>query len=411
MALISCQLYNKFLYGPLEECDKREKRFQEDSKRIVNHLVKSFEQVNPGSFRDIIAELAETRRKIAEQEGTPNASLFGTSICDTMDEGTYSFTPLVQAYQNVAERAIKDLAEVLGDMKHTKKEFIEKSREVNTNYGDRQFSTTYEYLQPSQIAEWSVDIDPENGKNKNFLEEVRRREEKVNPEKDNLPAEIKESRKLYRKFGVFKEMFPNSYKQGRMHCILKFFQENFPSQKMNNETKKMEENHAYLKSDFVLVTMRVLLPKANGEKAMFATNQLITFLYRNFNEDPVQRMLDKQPPMIAIHQDVYLNDSTLNECSQSFDEILNLPKDVSVEELKDKVAFLRYLFAQCMPYRRGGAAIGEWLEGAIYQKFGYQCTYRPSFEKDSVDTAAMTSFAYSTYLNRYNQLVNLEKIH
>lgn len=58
-----------------------------------------------------------------------------------------------------------------------------------------------------------------------------------------------------------------------------------------------------------------------------------------------------------------------------------------------------------MPYIRGSAAIGEWLEGSIYQYHGISYSYHPSYPRESVDLIAITSLKFSTYLEKYHRLV------
>jgi len=143
----------------------------------------------------------------------------------------------------------------------------------------------------------------------------------------------------------------------------------------------------------------------NGK--MYATSQMVTWLYQNGSEDPFERM-ERCSIVNILHQDVFLVETSVHACANLFADIVR-KKDISLENLMNQVALLRYIFAHACPYARGSAAIGEWLEMAIYRYFSYSCTNTlPG--KQSVDILALTTLTYTEYLEQYRELVKLERV-
>jgi hypothetical protein len=78
---------------------------------------------------------------------------------------------------------------------------------------------------------------------------------------------------------------------------------------------------------------------------------------------------------------------------------------LSIEELKGKVAKFRYFFAHASIYLRGSAAIGEWIEKAIYKSHGLSLEYKyPTLdrpERPLADLDAFLSFGPSEFIADY----------
>lgn len=74
------------------------------------------------------------------------------------------------------------------------------------------------------------------------------------------------------------------------------------------------------------------------------------------------------------------------------------------EELKERVAILRYLLAVSSPYKRGSAAIAEFIEKAIYEYhgFGFEYKYpRFSIKKPAADLDAYVCFTLEEFILTY----------
>lgn len=160
-----------------------------------------------------------------------------------------------------------------------------------------------------------------------------------------------------------------------------------------------EKNPSNRKSEYILVTMHT---EINGK--MIPTNQLMTWAYQNYIEDPFERMV-KHSKLFILHQDPLFREESLAECTRLFVEILETGKSLEEKDLKEKMALFRYIFAHGMPYQRGSAAIGEWLEMAIYRHLGFSCS-QPNRE-EPVDLAALTCFSFAEYLKKYNELTQI----
>ena len=405
-------------YGKPDRFEGRQNRFLEAGAKIVEKGAAKIQGTiadkgDPVAlFHSLTRNFANERRDIAVKEGTEAADQFGTTYRDNMDGGYYPYTPLVGVYTSVGLNTLKNLHGELSTLKRSKTEFQETTKKVEERVHGRIYSTTYEILGPRDVAKWAHDIPKEA--TLKFKAQLQKEEKKSQSGEDdsNISQELSKSRESFRHFGLFKKSNPELYKQGRMHFHLKNVVTEYPSPVMDRQKKEIVSgNRGFLKSDYVLVTMRTqLLDDTSGKIQMLASNQLLTWMYRNFDEDPVDRMLKVDTPIVVLSQDIYLIDKSLNECALLFKEILSWDPSRPLNELKEKVAELRYIFAQSMPYQRGSAAVGEWLEKSIYRQFGFECDYQPAYPKDSVDTAAVTSLTYSQYLKRYEKLVQLKVI-
>jgi hypothetical protein len=93
---------------------------------------------------------------------------------------------------------------------------------------------------------------------------------------------------------------------------------------------------------------------------------------------------------------VILNEQTTEQSEaiirERFFDCFN-SKTVSLEELKEKVVKFRYFFAHMSVYSRGSAAIGEWIEKAIYKSHGFSLEYKyPILDCDERPLADLDAF-------------------
>jgi hypothetical protein len=153
-------------------------------------------------------------------------------------------------------------------------------------------------------------------------------------------------------------------------------------------------NPSNLKSMYVLATNRL---EVDGK--LYAMSQYLTWMYCDYSEDPVDRMV-KHSKVMVIHQDTFLIETTVKNIAKIFKEsvLWNRDKD-SLADLKNKVALLRYEFAHSMPFVRGSAAIAEWLEAAIYHHHGFT-EFRHS-KTSLTDLEALTSLTLEDFMKRY----------
>jgi hypothetical protein len=128
---------------------------------------------------------------------------------------------------------------------------------------------------------------------------------------------------------------------------------------------------------------------------LFALSDFLTLVEIDGKSDPIATMAKSD--VLLGHQDQYLIAAMLQENAQIFERALLWDKK-DIQDLKNQVALFRYLFAHAMPFSRGSAAVGEWLEKAIYQYQGYHCKHNPSLLGDcEALTASWSTFAAERY--------------
>ncbi|MCH9610794.1 MAG: hypothetical protein S4CHLAM81_00890 [Chlamydiales bacterium] len=101
----------------------------------------------------------------------------------------------------------------------------------------------------------------------------------------------------------------------------------------------------------------------------------------------------------VVHQDPPKISKTVEHIAELFSEVLQFHGPI--EELRQMVAKLRWLYASCMPCHRGDGAVGDWLELIIYSYHGYQAAFNQSF-MPNVEPLVL---ALDDYCERYRDLI------
>lgn len=107
-------------------------------------------------------------------------------------------------------------------------------------------------------------------------------------------------------------------------------------------------------------------------------------------------------PSVITHATLHDQPEFIPEIGRCFYEAL-VCKDESL--LTGKVARFQYLFAHGMPYMRGSAAIGEWLEQVIYLIHGYGVEFNP---EKCINLEALVS-PQADFEKNYSSMVTLTK--
>ena len=158
-----------------------------------------------------------------------------------------------------------------------------------------------------------------------------------------------------------------------------------------------------LKTHFIVVTNRVAFDP-EGTRAL-AISRYMTFAYfgkmGGQSRPPQDWMRYFKPPGRIIHQDKFLVEETLRNMGRVFTEAMQAP---DLKTLKEKVAVLRWVYANSMPCRRGDGAVGDWLELAIYQAKGYQVR----FNQEKMPNAEPLARDLKDYLENYDSTIIIE---
>lgn len=113
--------------------------------------------------------------------------------------------------------------------------------------------------------------------------------------------------------------------------------------------------------------------------------------------------IDKILPGTIVHQEGHLIQEMLDgPVMRMFTSAISWNREEGVESLVKTMALFRFFFAHAMPFARGSAAIGEWLEKAIYLYHGFI-----DFEHEKsrlADLEALT-LPLSDYLKEYPKTI------
>lgn len=379
-------------YGPEYSYNTRQKEFRKRSAEIVEDACAIIEKAVEDNrdishlFYELIETFAVERKKIAMDAGTPSAEEFGQRPEESMGS-VNRYTPLVGPYETSNKATLVKLKTELSSLPHTNRDFFETTKKVSEIALNRRFIWNYEIIPGEEIQrrKWDRPITPAQAQS--IAKKIGRPDFATNKSKNEV------SKKLFDLDAAVKKSFPILHNQDRMYFYLKIINQIYPSQK----------NPKFLKSEYILVTQYTEI-----NKKMVPTNQLFTWAYRNYSEDPFDRMV-KHSVLFVLHQNPHLIDESLDECSRLFTEIIREKNSLSKNDLIEKMALLRYIFAQAMPFQRGSAAIGEWLEESIYEHLGFSIRSPSADTKDSVDVAAITSLSFSEYLEKYKEIIQLER--
>lgn len=193
------------------------------------------------------------------------------------------------------------------------------------------------------------------------------------------------------------------YKRIKMSLTFMEVQKEFPTpQKIpldNKGTCQFIGKEGNLKSFFVMGTARLTV---NGKN--YATTQCLTWLYRDFQTNPIDRML-KYSTVILIHQDNFLIDDTLKEIALLFAKAVITNRE-NLQEIKNNTALVRYYMANNMAWERGSCSIAELFEGSIYGSFDLEIKYQSNKQ---IDLEALTKPLLSPFITNYDSMIELTK--
>lgn len=372
----------------------QQEEFLKQSNEIINLAVKKIQAATLEKkdlvqlFHETLAFFGEARHRIAIAHKTPKAELFGIRRDEKFQSIAYT-TPLCGAYYEYNPRVLNVMQTHLKKMNHSLREFHQTELEVKEDkYLGRNFSMEFSILTETvkhmnkyhsyenyirlcaligikpEAPEGEADVKDENGR---LLPVC------MNKLLSNREAMI-----------VLKKKFPEEYKRLKLYLVILQMRFLAPHKK---------------KSDWALTTLRL---EVDGK--MYAISQYLTWMYRDFKDDPVERMLNHSISTI-LHQDPFLIDAMLADIAKIFKKAIEWNgKDLN--ELMQDVALLEYEFAHSMPHSRGSGAIAEWIETAIFRFHGYHVRYN---QKKMVTFEAYVS-SLKQFVENYKTMIFLEKV-
>lgn len=331
-------------------------------------------------FFTILESLRVKRHEIAIKHNTRKAHEFGQKRdrLEGFEYGVFN-TKIIGRYEGYD--SIKGVIQgYLRPMEHSLKEFTQKERKISGNqcFG-KQSSVQIEILSFEVMKEWSFFNCHDENLNE-FCTTLGltslTQEERKKAFNDGIRS-LESMRKI-------KEQNFNLYKKIKLSSVM-------PSIRSLNYDSKQ--------SDWVLVTPRLEI----GGK-MVAMSQYLTWMCRDYKEDPVDKM-SKQSMVTILHQDLFLIDMMLKDISKIFERVILLDSNQLVD-LKNEMALFEYELAHAAPFSRGSAAISEWFVMILYGFHGYNITHNP----DKMSNMEALTLSLKDFVDSYDSIIAVEKI-
>ncbi len=111
------------------------------------------------------------------------------------------------------------------------------------------------------------------------------------------------------------------------------------------------------------------------------------------------------PISTLIHQEPAFIENSLAEIASLFKTAIELDKE-NLQELIEISGHLNYLFSHAMPFDRGSAAIGEWIETIIFRYHGYDVAYN---NEVNINLEALISPLHA-FIEKYPSMIKISPI-
>ena len=366
-----------------EKYGGQQKDYLEQVKLIVEETANKFSKVVQAGgnitelFHQTIASMSAARNSLAVKHKTKEAENFGFRRDKEPILGICGMTSLSSPYQEYNTRLLPVLQKHLSTFTRTLRQFEQRDLKITlTTCLGRKSSIEYSVLSVENMKDWAYSFSEEETKLLYSFCEI--------PIPETLTSE-----------GAVKVILN---KEAMQKLKDKSF-ETYKKLKIAQAMIEIKPRYDGLKSDWVLATVRL---EVNGK--MYALSQYLTWMYRDFMRDPVEKMSEKSV-ITVIHQDLFLIDVMLKDIANIFERIIKWNGE-NLRDLKQQVALFEYEFAHAMPFNRGSGAISEWLEMALYRYHGFKMSYD---SKKNVNFEALTS-TLEQFVKNYDSMIRLEKI-
>ena len=102
-------------------------------------------------------------------------------------------------------------------------------------------------------------------------------------------------------------------------------------------------------------------------------------------------------PIHFVHQAPFLIDETLQLAADLFAQAFFWKKDLELKHLIAHIGIMRYLLTHIAPFKRGSAAISDWIETALYRHHGF-ALFQSSRQ---TDLKAISSLRLDRFMENY----------
>ena len=331
-------------------------------------------------FYEELALLGDQRNQIAVERESKNADLFGIRRdLTTSFAGPCAITSLCRPYDTYNQRLLPVLQQHLSTMRHTPRVFQQTELRIPSEscMNRKTFMDIQIFTYENQAA-FVLNSTLEECQRLHSIYSSEPFDTTISPTDFflNLTSN-KEALQQIKRVSI------EDYKKIKLLLAMSYMKRKFEGRK----------------SDWVLVTTRT---EVNGK--MYALSQYITWMNRDFQHDPVEQMTYNSI-ITLLHQDPFLIVDMLEDIAKLFKQVIEWD-GIDRQELINHVALLQYEFAHAMPFKRGSAAISEWLEMIIYRYHGFSLNYTQSTK---VNLEALTQ-PLKQFIEQYPSLIVLEEI-
>lgn len=379
-----------FYGGKQEEYIKLAEQAIESGVNIISDGIKNKVDLAI-TYHKVVKALQNARHEIALLHQPELAHLFGIRRDDSKTHQSSYITPVTGLYSNFKEyneKYMGRLTQILQQIPHDLKTFRETSIKVHETIMGRKCTFHVELLD---------------------IPELEKRKYMKLPQSQELwealgiegitPLEITHD---YNLMNQLKLQHKELYDRIILGSILKEINSKFPSPQLQGKIDEKPVICFERKSIYVLATLCLEL---EPEK-MLCIARHMTWMYQDWQQDPIERMHEHSVDFV-IHQDPFLIERTQNTCAPIFSDILTWNKATSsLEDLKERVALLRFAYGNSMPCARGDGSVGDWLELAIYRFHGFKNTRHNNDLLPCYELLATTNL--SQYLEDYKKTIIVE---
>jgi Avirulence protein len=334
-------------------------------------------------FSTLLASFVEARRAIALSKHTPDAEYFGLKRINVI--GMIESTPLSGVYGEYKDK-ILSLFEMTLNGSLPQEKTIKADRHL-----DRSCFFEVEAFSQQEIdrREWNdyIPLQKTDLPNYDKADKLHKTRIQIQQKEASNPiyAPDQQNLKLFNQnLKELKDSYSSFYQHLKMFEILGAIE---------NEYRHAPQPPY---NTYLFGKLRI---EIDGRKVA-----LSEYFIPTLRSNPIRSM--RNYTAIIIHQDRFLIEDLLKEIAIVFERAIRSDSS-KLEELKDRAALVRYLFAHAMPYVRGSAAIGEWFEKTIYRFHGYECTYNTRMMGD---LEALTSLWSTFRKERYEGTIQLTKV-
>ena len=332
-------------------------------------------------FSSILTKLAKARSDIAIKHNTHAKERFGAFRGQGETDPGMMITRLDNVYLKYNDRLLDVIKTHLKNMKHSKEKFEQTELKVSDNAFGRNTSWDISIMPIETIDQWCPDYSE--------------RHYQTICRECGISPMIKGS--------DLSDCYNSLMKKKNIELVKKNSLVEYKKLKTVHFIKDISGDYKGAKTDWLLVTVRC---EMRGK--LYAFTQYLTWMCRNKKDDPVQYMSTRPDKTIIslIHQDPFLINDSLLEIGRVFKKAVEWNREEGLEKLTHLIADITYLFSHAMPLERGSAAVGEWLEMALYQYHGFDIKYA---EGVCVNMEALT-LPYREFMEKYTSFFKIYPI-